>query len=48
MVANTMLPMAAEQRIAIVGATGAVGQTTLKLLEERSFPVRRRQFLGGG
>jgi aspartate-semialdehyde dehydrogenase len=35
-----MLPMAAEQRIAIVGATGAVGQTTLKLLEERNFPVR--------
>ena len=26
-------------RIAVVGATGAVGQTTLKLLEERSFPV---------
>jgi aspartate-semialdehyde dehydrogenase len=34
-----MLPMAVEQRIAIVGATGAVGQTTLKLLEERNFPV---------
>jgi aspartate-semialdehyde dehydrogenase len=32
--------MSAEQRVAIVGATGAVGQTTLKLLEERNFPVR--------
>ena len=38
-----MLPMPAEQRIAIVGATGAVGQTTLKLLEERNFPVRDLQ-----
>ena len=28
------------QRVAVVGATGAVGQTTLKLLEERNFPVR--------
>ena len=26
--------------VAVVGATGAVGQTTLKLLEERKFPVR--------
>ncbi len=26
--------------IAVVGATGAVGQTTLKILEERKFPVR--------
>jgi aspartate-semialdehyde dehydrogenase len=26
--------------IAVVGATGAVGQTTLKLLDERKFPVR--------
>src|SRR5580704_17140090 len=26
--------------VAVVGATGAVGQTTLKLLEERNFPVR--------
>src|SRR5262245_43186778 len=25
--------------IAVVGATGAVGQTTLKILEERKFPV---------
>jgi aspartate-semialdehyde dehydrogenase len=32
--------MANEQRVAVVGATGAVGQTTLKLLEERNFPVR--------
>src|SRR5215467_6125303 len=27
--------------IAVVGATGAVGQTTLKILEERKFPVGR-------
>jgi len=32
--------MASGQRIAVVGATGAVGQTTLKLLHERKFPVR--------
>src|SRR5690348_578237 len=32
--------MSSGQRIAVVGATGAVGQTTLKLLEERNFPVR--------
>lgn len=32
--------MATGQRIAVVGATGAVGQTTLKLLDERNFPVR--------
>ena len=27
-------------KVAVVGATGAVGQTTLKILEERKFPVR--------
>ncbi len=32
--------MASKQTIAIVGATGAVGQTTLKLLHERNFAVR--------
>ena len=32
--------MATGQRIAVVGATGAVGQTTLKILEQRKFPVR--------
>src|SRR6267143_5383720 len=32
--------MASGQRIAVIGATGAVGQTTLKILEERKFPVR--------
>ncbi|HUO06665.1 MAG TPA: aspartate-semialdehyde dehydrogenase [Candidatus Binataceae bacterium] len=32
--------MASAQRIAVVGATGAVGQTTLKILEQRNFPVR--------
>jgi aspartate-semialdehyde dehydrogenase len=32
--------MANGQRIAVAGATGAVGQTTLKILEQREFPVR--------
>ncbi len=32
--------MANGQRIAVVGATGAVGETTLKILEERNFPIR--------
>jgi aspartate-semialdehyde dehydrogenase len=32
--------MANGQRVAVVGATGAVGQTTLKILEQRKFPVR--------
>jgi aspartate-semialdehyde dehydrogenase len=32
--------MAAGVVVAVVGATGAVGQTTLKILEERKFPVR--------
>jgi aspartate-semialdehyde dehydrogenase len=32
--------MASGLRVAVVGATGAVGQTTLKVLEERKFPVR--------
>src|SRR6185436_13223931 len=27
-------------RVAVVGATGAVGQTTLKILEERKFPLK--------
>ena len=31
--------MASGNRIAIVGATGAVGQTTLQILEQRKFPV---------
>ena len=30
----------AGHRIAVVGATGAVGQTVLKILEQRKFPVR--------
>ena len=34
------MDMANGQRVAVVGATGAVGQTTLRLLEERNFPVR--------
>jgi aspartate-semialdehyde dehydrogenase len=32
--------MASGLKVAVVGATGAVGQTTLKLLHERKFPVR--------
>lgn len=32
--------MAAEVRLAVVGATGAVGQEMLKILEERNFPVK--------
>jgi aspartate-semialdehyde dehydrogenase len=32
--------MGSGVNIAIVGATGAVGETTLKILEERQFPVR--------
>ena len=32
--------MASGQRVAVVGATGAVGETTLKILEERKFPIR--------
>jgi aspartate-semialdehyde dehydrogenase len=31
--------MAKNYNVAVVGATGAVGQTTLKILEERNFPV---------
>ena len=31
--------MASGLRIAVVGATGAAGQTTLRILEERKFPV---------
>src|SRR5579864_6550936 len=37
--------MANAQRVAVVGATGAVGQTTLKLLEERNFPVSELRLL---
>lgn len=32
--------MASGLILAVVGATGAVGQTTLRILEERKFPVR--------
>ena len=32
--------MASGLTVAVVGVTGAVGQTTLKLLEERKFPVK--------
>ena len=32
--------MASGLTIAVVGATGAAGQTTLRILEERKFPVR--------
>jgi aspartate-semialdehyde dehydrogenase len=33
--------MASGLVVAVVGVTGAVGQTTLKILEERKFPVRQ-------
>ena len=32
--------MATGVNVAVVGVTGAVGQTTLKVLEERKFPVK--------
>src|SRR5436309_14955482 len=32
--------MASGLTVAVVGVTGAVGQTTLKLLDERKFPVK--------
>ena len=32
--------MAAGMNVAVVGATGAVGQTTLRILAERKFPVK--------
>jgi aspartate-semialdehyde dehydrogenase len=32
--------MSAGMTVAVVGATGAAGQTTLRILEERKFPVR--------
>jgi aspartate-semialdehyde dehydrogenase len=31
----------AEAKVAVVGATGAVGQEMLKVLEERNFPVKK-------
>jgi aspartate semialdehyde dehydrogenase (EC 1.2.1.11) len=31
--------------VAILGATGAVGQTMIKVLEERNFPVNEIKFL---
>lgn len=37
--------MPSAQRVAVVGATGAVGQTTLRLLEERNFPLRQLRLL---
>ena len=41
--------MASGLCIGVVGATGAAGQTTLRILEERKFPVRElRAFASGG
>ena len=34
-----------QYSIAVVGATGAVGEMILRLLEERDFPVRRLKLL---
>src|ERR1700682_4607114 len=35
--------MGAGVSVAVVGVTGAVGQTTLRILEERKFPVKARR-----
>jgi len=32
-------------RVAVVGATGAVGNQMIRILEERAFPVREIKFL---
>ena len=32
--------MSSGVSVAVVGATGAVGETTLKLLDQRRFPVK--------
>nr|HDN01003.1 aspartate-semialdehyde dehydrogenase [Deltaproteobacteria bacterium] len=37
--------MAKTFSVAVAGATGAVGQTMIKVLEERNFPVREIRFL---
>ncbi len=37
--------MAGGMRVAVVGVTGAVGQTTLRILEERKFPVKNIKLL---
>jgi len=38
-VSKAFLPKKDGYRVAVVGATGAVGQTMLEILEERNFPV---------
>jgi len=38
--------MASEKRIAVLGATGAVGMQMLKILEERNFPVSELRLFG--
>jgi len=40
--------MSREANVAVVGATGAVGQEAVALLEERGFPVGRLVLLGSG
>ena len=37
--------MAKEYRVAVVGATGMVGQTMLGILEERNFPIKELKLL---
>jgi len=37
--------MAGEYYVAIVGATGLVGQTMSSILAERHFPVKRMRYL---
>ena len=34
--------------VAVVGATGAVGETMISILEERDFPVRKLYALASG
>src|SRR5436190_15895284 len=40
--------MANGVTVALVGATGAAGQTTLRILEERKFPVRELRAFASG
>ena len=40
-----MSPAGSEPRVAIVGATGAVGQEFLELLDERDFPLKELKLL---
>src|SRR5690606_38051010 len=41
-------PMSKTLDIAVIGATGTVGETLVQLLEERDFPVGNLHLLAGG